>query len=318
MNKIVIPGGTGQVGTLLARAFHEEGREVVVLGRKPVNVPWRFVHWDAQTLGNWASEFEGTDAVINLAGRSVNCRYSQKNRRLITDSRVDSAHIVAEAIRRAAQPPPVWLQMSTATIYAHRYDAPNDEITGVIGGDEPGLPDTWRFSIDVAKAWEQAAQVACPPWTRLVLLRSAMVMSPDRGGVFDTLSRLVRFGLGGRHGNGRQYMSWIHEADFVRGVKWILDHDSITGPINLCAPNPLPDAAFIAALRQTWGFPFGLPATDWMIELGAFYLRTESELILKSRRVVPGLLTKQGFEFRFSTWPGAARDLVQRYKNQSF
>jgi uncharacterized protein len=314
MSKIVIFGGTGQVGNLLARAFHGEGREVVVLARKPVKTPWRLVRWDAQTLGSWAAEIEGAAAVINLAGRSVNCRYSPKNRRLIHDSRVDSTRIVAEAIRRSAQPPSVWLQMSTATIYEHRYDAPNDETTGILGVNEPNAPDTWRFSIDVAKAWEQAALIACPPWTRLVLLRSAMVMSPDRGSVFDILSRLVRLGLGGHHGYGRQYMSWIHCTDFVRSIRWILEDDSIHGPINLCSPNPLPDAEFMAALRQAWGVPFGLPATKDMIELGAFFLRTESELILKSRRVVPGLLTKQGFTFQFPDWSRAAANLVEQWK----
>jgi len=312
MNKIVIAGGSGQVGTILARAFYRQGREVVVLGRHPIKTPWRFIRWDAKTLGDWTDEIEGADAVINLAGRSVDCRYTTENRRLILESRVDSTRVVGEAIRRASKSPPVWLQMSTATIYAHRYDEPNDEANGLIGGMEPNVPETWRFSIDVAKAWEQAALVAKPPWTRQVILRSAMVMSPDRGGVFDTLLRLVRFGLGGRHGDGRQYMSWIHEADFVNAIEWLLEHDSVNGPINLCAPNPLPDAEFMADLRKAWRASFGLPSTEWMLELGAIFLRTETELILKSRRVVPGLLMQQGFDFQFSEWLNAARDLCSR------
>lgn len=216
--KIVIPGGTGQVGTILARAFHEDGHEVVVLSRRPGNKPWRVVVWDAETIGDWAAEFEGANAVINLAGRSVNCRYTPENRRTITASRVQSTRVVRDAIAGAVSPPQVWLQMSTATIYAHRYDAPNDEESGVLGGSEPFAPDTWRFSIDVAKSWERVVDEALVPQTRKVKMRSAMVMSPDGGGVFDMLLRLVRYGLGGRAGHGRQYVSWIHHEDFVRAV----------------------------------------------------------------------------------------------------
>ncbi len=190
--KVVIPGGSGQVGTVLSRAFFAGGHEVVVLSRKPEQAPWRVVEWNAATPGNWVSELEGATAVINLTGRSVNCRYTAENRRLIMDSRVNSTRAVGEAIARSKQPPRVWLQASTATIYAHRYDAPNDEAGGVLGGAEENAPDTWRFSIDVAKSWEQAAAEAATPHTRKVLLRSAIILGPDRGGVFDTLLRLVR------------------------------------------------------------------------------------------------------------------------------
>jgi len=149
--KILIPGGSGHVGTMLAKAYHERGNEIVVLARRPVSAPWKVVAWDGVNLGPWTGELEGADAVINLAGRSVNCRYGAENRRLIMDSRVQSSRVIGEAIARAKRAPRVWLQMSTATIYAHRYDAANDELTGVIGGDEPGLPDTWKFSVDVAR-----------------------------------------------------------------------------------------------------------------------------------------------------------------------
>ena len=314
--KIIIPGGSGQVGTLLARTFHDEGQEVVVLSRKPGNAPWRTTLWDAQTLGEWTAELDGADVVINLAGRSVNCRYTPENRRAITDSRVCSTHIVGEAITQAACPPRVWLQMSTATIYAHRYEAPNDEVSGLLGGAEPNVPETWRFSIAVAQAWEQALEEARTPQTRKVALRSAMVMSPDRGGVFDTLLGLVRRGLGGQSGNGRQYVSWIHEQDFVGAVRWLIDHDEMVGPVNLAAPTPLPNAAFMQALRDSWGIRFGLPATDQMLEIGAWALKTETELILKSRRVVPGRLMASGFEFAFPTWPEAAKDLCRRWRNR--
>ncbi len=311
--KIVIPGGTGQVGTILARAFHEDGHEVEVLSRKPVGAPWRVVAWDAETTGDWAAEFEGANAVINLAGRSVNCRYSQENRRTITESRVRSTRAVGDAIARAASPPQVWLQMSTATIYAHRYDAPNDEESGVLGGAEPNAPDTWRFSIDVAKSWERVVDESVVPRTRKVKMRSAMVMSPDRGGVFDVMSRLVRCGLGGRAGNGRQYVSWIHHEDFVRAVYWLIKHDGLEGAVNLAAPHPLPNADFMSVLRDAWGVRFGLPATEWMLEVGALLLRTETELVLKSRRVIPRRLLESGFTFLFPNWPEAAGDLCHQW-----
>ncbi|HZF03835.1 MAG TPA: TIGR01777 family oxidoreductase [Patescibacteria group bacterium] len=310
--KILLPGGTGQVGTILARALHGDGHEVVVLSRAPQQAPWRVVAWDAETLGPWTRELDGADVVVNLAGRSVNCRYTPDNRRAIKDSRVNSTRVVGEAIAGAARPPRVWLQMSTATIYAHRYDAPNDEATGIIGGAEPGAPDTWRFSIDVATSWERALAAAATPRTRKVALRAAVVMSPDRGGPFDLLLRLVRFGLGGQSGHGRQYVSWIHDRDFVRAVAWLIEHDKIDGAVNLAAPHPLPNAAFMRALREAWGMRLGLPASAWMLEIGTWLLRTETELVLKSRRVVPGRLVQQGFAFDVPTWPEAARDLCRR------
>lgn len=312
--KILIPGGSGQVGTILARALHALGHEVVVLSRRSAEAPWRVVTWDAATLGAWTAELDGSDVVINLAGRSVNCRYTPANRREILQSRVVSTRLIGQAIAAAQRPPAVWLQASTATIYAHRYDAPNDEFTGILGGNEPDAPDTWHFSIDVAQAWEAAANEAVTPATRKVLLRSAMIMSPDRGGVFDTLLGLVRAGLGGQVGDGRQYMSWIHDQDFVRAVLWLIERPEVEGAVNLAAPNPLPNANFMRALRQAWGAPIGLPATGWMVEIGTFFMRTESELVLKSRRVIPALLEQHGFTFDYPSWPAAAQDLCARWR----
>jgi uncharacterized protein len=315
--KVVIPGGSGQVGAMLARAFHQDGHEVVALSRSAkAALPGasRVVPWDAATPGDWTREIDGADVVINLSGRSVNCRYNTANRREIVDSRVNSTRIVGEAIARAMHPPRLWLQASTATIYAHRYDAENDEITGVLGGAEPNAPATWRFSIDVARAWEQAANEVPTPKTRKVLMRSAMTMSPDRGGVFDTLLGLVRRGLGGASGDGRQFVSWIHEHDFVRAVRFLIEHDEIAGPVNLASPHPLPNADFMRALRDAWGMRIGLPASRWMLEVGAVFLRTETELVLKSRRVIPRRLRDAGFEFAFPNWVEAARDLCQRWR----
>lgn len=310
--KIVIPGGTGQVGTLLARAFQRDGHEVVVLSRRPKPAPWRVVRWDPADPRGWPEELEGADVVINLAGRSVNCRYTKKNRDEILQSRVSSVQAVGQAIQSAKRPPALWLQMSTATIYAHRYDAANDETSGLIGGSEPGAPDAWRFSIDVATAWERAFDEVPTPGTRKVKLRSAVVLSPDPGGIFETLLTLVRRGLGGTAGDGRQYVSWIHEIDFVRAVHWLIDREHLDGVVNLAAPDPLPNKEFMAVLRQAWGTSIGLPAAKWMLEIGAVLLGTETELILKSRRVVPGRLLADGFAFQYPEWPDAARALCRR------
>jgi uncharacterized protein len=312
--KIVIAGGSGQLGTLLARAHHKAGDEVVVLSRDPQEAPWRTAAWDAKTLGPWTAELEGADVVLNLAGRSVNCRYTPANRRAIMDSRVDSTRAVGAALARAAAPPKLWLQMSTATIYAHRYDAPNDERTGIIGGNEPDVPETWRFSIGVATAWEAALDEAVVPSTvRKVKLRTAIVMSPIPGSPFDILLRLVRSGAGGRSGDGRQFVSWIHCADFVRAVDWIAANEALSGAVNLAAPNPLPNDAFMRELRAAWGARFGLPSPAWLLEIGARVIGTESELVLKSRRVVPAKLLESGFSFDYPTWPLAARELVAAY-----
>jgi uncharacterized protein len=312
--RVVIPGGTGQIGTILARVFHRDGHEVVVLGRSSTHAPWRVARWDTEKIGDWAQEFDGADAVINLAGRSVNCRYNANHREEILQSRVASTRVVGQAIARVRRPPATWLQASTATIYAHRYDAPNDEDSGILGGTEAEIPETWRFSIEVATAWEQALDETIVPGTRKVKLRSAVVLSPDRGGIFDTILSLVRRGLGGTAGDGRQYVSWIHEEDFVRAIYWLLDRPDMDGPVNLASPNPLPNRDFMATLRQAWGTSVGLPASRWMLELGALIMGTETELILKSRRVLPGRLTRHGFTFRFPDWPSAARDLCDRWR----
>ena len=311
--KIVIPGGSGQLGNLIARTFHNRGDAVVVLSRRPTPAPWRVVGWDANTVDDWAAEIDGADVVVNLAGRSVNCRYNPANRRAILDSRVRSTKTIGEAIARSVTPPKVWLQAGTSTIYGHRSDAPNDETTGIIGsgGD---APEKWRFSEGVAKAWEKAFEECSVVTTRKVMLRSSMVMSPDPGGVFDVLLGLVRRGLGGRNGDGRQYVSWIHDGDFLRAIDWLIAHDEVEGPINLTSPHPLPNALFMKELREAWGAKLGLASTRLMLEIGAIFLRTESELILKSRRVIPGHLLDQGFTFQFPTWRKAAAELSERWR----
>jgi uncharacterized protein len=313
--KIIIPGGNGQVGRLLIRAFVREGHECVALTRRAQAgiTGARVVAWDGRTLGPWVAELEGADVVINLAGRSVDCRYHERNLTEMMYSRVKSARVLGQAIAAAKRPPRVWLQAGTATIYAHRFDAPNDEATGVIGGLEPGVPALWGRSIAIAQAWENEVMTATMPHTRKVILRSAMVMSPDRGGVFSVLARLACLGVG-RQGDGRQFVSWIHEHDFVAAVIFLIARGDLTGVFNLCSPHPLPNRDFMAALRVAVGRRWGLPVPDWILEIGAFFLRTETELILKSRRVVPGRLREAGFQFRYPQWPAAARELVGRAK----
>ena len=322
--RIIIPGGSGQVGTVLARAFTRDGHDVTVLSRQAArhDQPWRIAIWDGRTLGDWAKHFDNADVIINLAGRSVNCSYTPANRKAIMESRIASTRIIGEAISRCAQPPRIWLQASTATIYAHRFDAPNDERTGIIGGSVPPghSPDSWKFSIDVATAWERIALEAHTPRTRKVLMRSAMVMSPDRGGIFDTLLRLVRCGLGGTSGSGKQFISWVHEHDFIRSLYWLIEHREMDGAVNIASPNPLPNAEFMRELRRAWGGwgkRVGLPANRLMLEVGAFFMRTETELILKSRRVVPTRLLESGFRFTFPHWPDAARELCNRSRLHS-
>jgi uncharacterized protein len=312
--KIIIAGGSGQVGTILARHFHRTGQSVVVLSRSLPKAPWRVVHWDGSTLGPWLDELNYSDVLINLAGRSVNCRYTRKNRREILDSRVLSTQILHQAIATIEHPPAVWLNASTATIYRHALDRPMDESTGEFGGNEAGAPDTWNFSIQVARAWEDAFFSMQTPGIRKVALRSAMTFSADRGGVFDVFLKLVRHGLGGTTMPGTQFVSWIHEVDFIRSIEFLIARKELTGAVNLASPHPLPNREFLAILRKAWGTRVGLPTTRGMLELGTLLLRTESELVLKSRQVVPARLLEAGFQFKYATWPLAAQDLVARWR----
>jgi uncharacterized protein len=315
--RIVIPGGEGRLGLLLLQRFFASGHTVTTLSRSPGHpgagkTPWARVDWDGRALGSWVEALEDVDVLINLAGRSVDCRYNARNRGEILRSRVDSTALLGRAIQALRRPPRLWLNSSTATIYRHSFDRAMDEVSGELGGSEADAPDSWRFSIGVARRWEDCFFGCTTPYTRKVALRTAMVMSSDPRGVFAMVLRLVRLGLGGAWGPGRQYMSWIHELDFSRAVEFLIERQDISGVVNLAAPHPLPNKQFIAELRQAWGIRFGLPAQDWMLRVGAMLLQTETELLLKSRRVVPGVLSRHGFEFQFQTWADAARDLVQR------
>lgn len=284
-----------------------------MLSRNPKPALWEVLRWDGKTLDpHWTRALESADAVIHLSGRTVNCRYTPENRRQILDSRIVPTLLIGRAIKQLEHPPKLWMNASTSTFYRDARDRPQDEFTGELGGSETGIRDTWKFSYDVARRWEEAFHASHTPATRKIALRSSMTMSPDPGGVFSVLLRLVRFGLGGTEGPGDQYVSWIHDRDYVRATEFLIEHPEISGPVNLTAPAPIPNREFMAELRRAWRAPIGLPATSWMLEIGAFLLRTETELILKSRRAIPTVLAKNGFTFDFPAWPEAAENLVKR------
>ncbi len=295
--RIVLAGGSGGLGSLLRSHFSSQGHLVRVLSRQRDVVDSNVVWWDGRNLGEWAKELDGADVLINLSGRSVDCRYTAVHRWEIMESRVRSTQVLGEAIARLEKAPSVWLNASTATIYRHEFVRDMSETSGEM------------------KRWEEAFWACKTPDTRKVVLRGAMVMSPERGGVFDVLLRLVRFGLGGAVGDGRQYVSWVHDADFVRAVDHLISREQLTGAVNIAAPGPIPNFEFMRTLRSAWGTRFGFSAPSPLLELGALLLRTESELVLKSRRVVPRRLLEDGFHFQFENWTAAAGDLVARWKN---
>lgn len=312
----MIPGGSGQVGSVLARYFSQRGHHVIVLTRGPHTAEWETVHWDAQTAGLWVQYLDGADVCINLAGRSVNCRYTPENQADIYNSRIISTQLLGEVIGSLANPPRVWLNASTASIYRHALDRPMNEQTGELGGNEKGAPNSWDFSIRVAKDWETTFFKTDTPITRKIAMRSAITLSPAPGNAFAVLSNLVRVGLGGKQGNGRQWISWIHEEDFARAVEFLIAREDLHGPVNITSPNPEHNRDFMSILREAWEMPNGLPAPRPVLELAAYFMRTETELVLKSRRVIPTRLLEAGFQFDFPNWPHAAQDLVEKWRRR--
>lgn len=319
--RIVLPGGSGHLGTLLARFFQERGHHVTVLTRSPYAAPWRTVHWDGEHIGAWVAELEGADVCIHLSGRSVNCRFTERNRREVYESRIRPTQLLGSVIAELSEPPWVWLNASTATIYRHALDRPMDELTGEYGGNEPigrrrRAPEKWNYSVQVALDWEAAFFAAFTPRTRKVALRAAMVMSATPGGPFAALLNLVRLSLGGTQGNGRQFVSWIHALDFARTVEFLIARDDLDGAVNLSSPYPVPNREFMETLREAYGLPNGIGAPALLLELAALVMRTESELVLKSRRVVPARLLEAGFNFVFPQWREAADDLVRQWRKR--
>jgi uncharacterized protein (TIGR01777 family) len=288
--KIVIAGGNGFLGGILAEHFQKKFHDIVILTRHPQashqNI--RYVVWDAKTLGDWKQELNQADVLINLTGKNVNCRYTEKNKAEILNSRLDSTRILGEAIRMAKNPPALWLQTSSSTIYSHAFE-PHDETSNNLGDD---------FSMTVCKRWEQTFWEENSPSTKKILMRVAIVLGTG-GGAWPTLKRLTKLGLGGRQGNGNQMISWIHQNDYARVTEWLMEHGQSNGVYNVCSPTPISNQAFMHALRTSLNIPFGVPTPEWMLRAGAALIGTETELVLKSRCVVPQLLLDQGFQFQY-------------------
>lgn len=311
MKRVLIFGGTGHMGAAIKRHLDPAEYKITVVTRNPKSAD--DLHWDARTLGPWADALDGAEVVMNLAGRRVHCRYNEANKKEMMDSRILSTRILGEAISQSPNPPKVWLQASTATLYAHTFGPANDDITGVMAGSEPDAPAEWKYSIEIGTKWEEALNQAVTPSTRKVAMRTAIMMGVDKESALDVFSGLTRKGLGGRLASGKQWVSWVHELDMVRAIQFLIESD-LEGPVNIASPNPLPQAEFGKELRQAWGVPFGLPATPWMIAIGAWFMDGDSEIVLKSRRVIPKRLTDAGFEFQFPEFGPAVRDLVAKMR----
>jgi len=301
MPRLVLTGGSGYLGRVLTSFFSEKGWEVVVVSRSRPDFSARYVDWDGQTMGAWARAIDGADALVNLAGKSVNCRYNEKNKRAIRESRTQTTGLVARAISEAKNPPRVWLNSSSATIYRHALDRPMDEATGEIGKG---------FSVDVVRAWEEAFFAPDLPQTRRVALRLAMAFGAGHGGVYEAFASLVKMGFGGPMAGGRQYVSWVHVDDFARACLFLIEHPEMEGAVNISSPHPRTNAQFLCDLRRAVHIPFALPTAKWQLQLGALARGTETELLLKSRRVVPTRLLDAGFAFDFPHWADAARDIA--------
>jgi uncharacterized protein (TIGR01777 family) len=319
--KIVIAGGTGFIGQGLAACFGKEN-SIVILTRHPDQAadPDRkllsardgynitYCHWDGLRVEKgWASAIDGADLVINLAGRSVNCRYTPKNRQEIFDSRTDSTRAIGLAIRDAVVPPKVWINAGSATIYRHAEDRPQDESSGEFHDD---------FSVQVCRLWEKTFDEQRTPFTRKLTLRIAITLG--EGGVIVPYLNLLKFGLGGRQGNGRQMYSWVHIDDLCRAIGWIYDHEDLEGVFNISSPHPVSNRVFMATLRKVTGNRIGLPANAWMLKLGGLLIGTEAELLLKSRWVLPTRLEQTGFTFRYGGLEEALRAVIERIPRKKY
>lgn len=298
MKTIIIAGGSGFLGQVLEGYFLKKDYKVKVLTRKPKRA--NDILWNAKDLGAWTDTLEGPEALINLTGKSVDCRYTDKNKKLIHDSRIDSTHLLGLAINLCENPPKVWINSSTATIYKHSLNKEMTENNGDIGND---------FSMNIAKSWETTFNSIITPKTRKIILRTSIVFGKN-GGAFIPLKNLVNFGLGGKQGSGQQKVSWIHEVDFSRAVEFLIKNKKLDGVFNLCVPKPTDNLTLMKTLRSVLKIPFGMPHSIPLLKIGAKIIGTETELVLKSRNVVPERLINNNFNFTFTNIETAFKDLV--------
>jgi len=300
--KIIIAGGNGYLGAVFAQYYKDLAGEVIILSRKPQapNGNIRTAQWDGETEGDWANQMEGAELLINLCGKNVNCRYTEKNRAELFSSRLLPTALLGRVISQLANPPKLWINITSATIYRHAEDRPQDELTGDIG---------YGLSVDICKQWEATFFGAETPKTRKVALRMAVVLG-KADGAFPRLLNLIKFGLGGKQGNGEQYFSWVHEHDAARCTEFLLQNDDIEGALNCSAPQPVKNADLMKALRNAWGMPIGLPAPAWLLAIGLAIIGSEIELILKSRWVISTRLLEAGFKFQFNRIEHAIGDIV--------
>lgn len=297
--KIIIAAGTGFLGKNLRNYFTEKGHQVYILTRNPKNK--NEIYWDAKTFGEWKNIFENADIVINLAGKSVDCRYTDQNKQEIYSSRIETTKIIQKAVDQCINKPKIWLNASSATIYIHSETQLNTEENGIIGDD---------FSMNICKSWESEFFKIKNENVRKVALRTSIVLG-NNGGAFPKLKMLTKFGLGGRQGRGNQNVSWIHIDDFCRAVEFIMKNENLSGPINITAPKPLSNKDFMMQLRKTMKVPVGLNAPVWQLEIASIFLKTQTELLLKSRNVYPEKLIKKNFKFLFPTVESAFQNLMQ-------
>lgn len=299
MKKILIAGGSGFLGKVLEAYFSKKGYKIIILTRSPKKE--NHILWDAETIGNWANELESTEILINLTGKSVDCRYTEKNKKLILNSRVKSTNILGQAINLCKKSPKVWLNASTATIYEYSLTKENSEESGKYGDD---------FSMNIAKSWENTFYSTINLKTRKIALRTSIVLGKN-GGAIPTLKKLTKFGLGGKQGNGKQKVSWIHEQDFARAVEFIINNDNLSNSINLCVPKPTDNSTLMKSLRKVLGISFGVNQPKIVVQLGALLIGTESELVLKSRNVIPKILLDNGFKFQYTNIETALQQLIK-------
>ena len=289
IKRILIPGGTGFLGQALKKYFEANNCEVRVLTRTPSKKDASEIYWDAKLIGDWISEIEWADAVINLTGKSVNCRYNQKNKDLILSSRIESTAVLCKAMAQAENPPKIWINSSSASTYVHSEEKQMTEDEGIIGDD---------FSMNVCKQWEAEFFKCNLNYTRRVAIRTSIVLAKN-GGAFPIMKRLAKFLMGGKQGNGKQFISWIHISDFCKALEFILDHPELVGPVNVTNPTPVRNAEFMKSLRQRYKIPFGISQSRAILEFGAKLIGTETEMVMKSRNVIPERLLEAGFEFEY-------------------